>query len=161
MSIKTKKITDLTEKVITGVADLEKLVLVGSSEGVTCKVPASFIASIMSSALQNSVQTLALDSKSVSDELATIKTELSKVKSTSSASAEKIVLLESRVNDLDNKIKSINKSITSLTNDVSSHILEMKEKIAKFEAFFQTIAEEDKVTLAKIQDASRVVYPVA
>lgn len=161
MSIKTKKITDLTEKVITGVADLEKLVLVGSSEGVTCKVPASFIGSIIGSALQNSVQTLALDSKSVSDELAAVKTELSKVKSDSSTSAEKIVLLESRVNDLDNKIKSINKSITSLTNDVSSHILEMKEKIAKFEAFFQTIAEEDKVTLAKIQDASRVVYPVA
>lgn len=161
MSIKTKKITDLTEKVIAGVADLEKLVLVGSSEGVTCKIPATFISSIVGSALQNSVQTLALDSKSVTDELAAVKAELSKVKSDSTASAEKVVLLESRVNDLDNKIKSINKSITSLTSDVSTHIMEMQEKIAKFDTFFQTIAEEDKLTLAKIQDASRVVYPVA
>lgn len=161
MSIKTKKITDLTEKSIVSAADLENVVLVGSSDGVTCKIPADFIAKMIKSGFETNIQTLALDAKSASEELASIKNEIENLKKDNTSFTEKNILLDSRINDLDNKIKSINKSITNLTNDVSTHILEIKEKITKFESFFQVIAEEDKVTLAKIQEASRVVYPVA
>ena len=161
MSIKTKKITDLSIKKITNAVDLEKLVLVGSSDGVTCQVPADFIGALMASTVENKVQTLALDSESLTSDIDIIKNEVKNLKDDSAKSAEKRILLDSRINDLDTKIKSINKSITSLTNDVSSHILEIKEKIAKIEAFFQIISEEDKITLAKIQEASRGVYPIA
>ena len=162
MSIKTKKINDLDELTISSAADLSNVNFVASTEsGLTCKINGSFLSDITSSAIQGAVMTLAETTKEEDEEIKQIKEELKSLKTTDSTIGERCSDLQTRVTEIENKIKTINKVVNDLSIDTSNHILKLEAEIEKMNAFFTALVGEDKLTLAKIQDAAGLVVPAS
>ena len=161
MSIKTKKISDLGLKKIDSAAAMEGVYLVGSeSTGLACKIELSDFAQIMQSVAEG-ISAAAVASIDTTAGVKEISEDITKLQTEDKAMGAKIIDLEYRVAELENKVKSVSKSVSDIANDVIANISKMDEALKKYDAFFKIVAEEDKLTIAKIQEASREVYPVA
>ena len=160
MSIKTKKISDLNTKEIKNIEAMNGIHLVGSDFDSACKISLSEIGTIIET-VAKSAANAAVSAFDTSAAVSELTDEISKIKAEETVVNGKIIDLEYRVKELENKIKSVSKSISDVAADVIAHISKVDDAMKKYDAFFQTIAEEDKITLAKIQEASREVYPVA
>ena len=161
MSIKTKKISDLGLKKIDSAAAMEGVYLVGSeSTGLACKIELSDFAQIMQSVAEG-ISAAAVASIDTTAGVKEISEDIAKLQTEDKTMGAKIIDLEYRVTELENKVKSVSKSVSDIANDVIANISKMDEALKKYDAFFKIVAEEDKLTIAKIQEASREVYPVA
>lgn len=160
MSIKTKKISDLNKIEIDSIDAMNGIYLVCSESDSAHKISLHKIASIIK-AVSESTASAAVAAIDASDTISEIADEVSKIKAEETVVNGKIIDLEYRVKELETKIKSISKNISDVAADVIAHISKVDDAMKKYDLFFKTIAEEDKITLAKIQEASREVYPVA
>lgn len=161
MSIKTKKISELGLKMIDSAAAMEGVYLVGSeSTGLACKIALSDFGKIMQSVAEG-ISAAAVASIDTSAGVSEISGEIAKLQAEDKTISAKIIDLEYRVGELENKVKSVSKSVSDIAADVIANISKIDDAMKKYDVFFKVVAEEDKLTLAKIQEASREVYPVA
>lgn len=162
MSIKTKKITDLNTIEAGSAAALEGLVFVAAdSSGLTGKVKGSAFIDMVNGALQSSTSTIVESLKKESTDISNFEAELTQLKKTVSITAEKSADIQSRVSDLETKIKALNSAHAQLSVDTSNHILEVKGQVESIMGVFRSLASEEKLTLAKIQETVKTLFPDA
>ena len=160
MSIKTKKINDLSTIEVSSAAAMEKMNFVASNEtGLTGKVSGADFVSMISNAIEGATMSLVENMQS-KDDLEAFEKELTSVKKTLATATEKTGELQTRVADLESKFKTLSNAHSQLSIDTSNHILEVKGQVEKLMEVFQTLATEEKLTLAKIQEASKTLFPV-
>lgn len=159
MSIKTKKISDLTTKTISGASDTNNIYLVGSNkEGVAYKIALSDLTNMISSVAET-LTTAAISTIDTTSSLAEIVSDIDALKNVDKNTGAKMLDIESRIKDLITKSNSNAKAISDLSNDVVQNITSISNSLKKFEEFFKTIAIEEKLTLAKIQEAAKSASP--
>ena len=161
MSIKTKKINDLTKIEVSNGEVFNGLNFVCSSGEVTGRVTGETLANIINSATTSALSTIQTGISEDSEVISTIKSQLKDAQSKSSLISTKQAEMLSRINDLETKYKSLSKAVSDLSLDTSNHIIEMKATINKMCDFFSSLVYEEKLTISKIQEAAKTVVTSA
>lgn len=157
MSIKTKKISDLTKIDVTNGGVFNTLNFVCSSGEVTGRVTGETISNIINMTTGAALSTIQTGITEDSEVISSIKNQLKDAQTKSQTISTKQAEMLSRINDLETKYKSLSKAVSDLSLDTSNHIIEMKETINKLKDFCSAIVYEEKLTLSKIQDAAKIV----